>query len=252
MNLDDWKRYFGGEDRGDGDKRGAYERVVEFLAPHRQLVKELVELSQIENGMRIVDTGCGVGAVVRELIATGKIIDIVGLDFNDLAIARAKQRFPNVDFYVQDLSMDSWWKNKDIEEGSADIVTSSNLLYALPEVKWYLKGVHALLKSEGRFVLTNPRGKKPDPAPIFKEQERYMIEDASEDERKHWSEVQNNREVQLVKGINQNIAASSSMQFFDDDELFALFAEHGFSVKVSGPSYEGSNITIMATKQSLS
>jgi SAM-dependent methyltransferase len=55
----------------------------------------------LARGQRVLDLGCGVGAVTATLAQAG--VDVIGVDLDDTLLARARQRHPGLRFEKQDV-----------------------------------------------------------------------------------------------------------------------------------------------------
>jgi len=55
----------------------------------------------LARGQRVLDLGCGVGAVTATLAQAG--VDVIGVDLDDTLLARARQRYPGLRFEKQDV-----------------------------------------------------------------------------------------------------------------------------------------------------
>src|SRR3954469_12867827 len=60
----------------------------------------LVSLLSPKEGERILDVGCGSGQLTNEIALSGA--EVVGIDSSSQMIADAKNKFPNIDFFVKD------------------------------------------------------------------------------------------------------------------------------------------------------
>ena len=56
----------------------------------------------LARGQRVLDLGCGVGAVTATLAQAG--VDVIGVDLDDTLLARARQRHPGLRFEKQDVA----------------------------------------------------------------------------------------------------------------------------------------------------
>jgi SAM-dependent methyltransferase len=114
-------------------------------ASHARFVSDLgqpvMDLLQLQAGERILDLGCGDGALTEQLVAQGGAV--VGIDTSPelLAVARAR----GLDVRLFDAQALNY-------VGEFDAVFSNAVLHWIPELKPVLNGVHRALRSNGRFV----------------------------------------------------------------------------------------------------
>lgn len=101
--------------------------VVEWLAP--------------KAGERVLDLGCGDGALTEKIAAQGAAV--VGVDASDDMVAAARAR--GLDARAMDGTALSF-------DGEFDAVFSSAALHWMPEAERVASGVRAALKPGGRFV----------------------------------------------------------------------------------------------------
>lgn len=108
-----------------------------------QKAKGLVDLLAPKPGERILDLGCGTGALTSEIAARGA--EIVGVDRSGEMIAQAKKKYPELRFEVADARALRF-------EAEFDAVFSNAALHWIPEAEKVIAGVARALKPGGRFV----------------------------------------------------------------------------------------------------
>jgi len=96
---------------------------------------------------RILDLGCGTGWLTNVL---GNLGPSVGVDLSDVAIGKARERYPHVEFMPVDISE---WQ---YPGSTFDIVVSHEVLEHLEDQDAYLDKAHGLLRSGGYLILTTP------------------------------------------------------------------------------------------------
>ncbi|HKD50702.1 MAG TPA: class I SAM-dependent methyltransferase [Candidatus Acidoferrum sp.] len=159
--------------------------AAEYDAKHAfvyEKAKGLVELLAPKAGERILDLGCGTGALAAEIAARGA--EVLGVDRSEEMIAQALKRFPALRFEVMDVrelrfgaesgrpqkaeptgGADGSAKGekqiphpakpagiRDDRLGGFDAVFSNAVLHWIPEADEVIAGVALVLKPGGRFV----------------------------------------------------------------------------------------------------
>ena len=105
--------------------------------------KGLVELLAPQAGERILDLGCGTGALTAEIAARG--VEVLGVDRSDEMISQARRKFPALKFEAGDARELRF-------NAEFDAVFSNAVLHWIPQAKQVISGVAQTLKSGGRFV----------------------------------------------------------------------------------------------------
>ena len=102
-----------------------------------------MELLAARAGERILDLGCGTGALTAELAASGA--ELLGVDRSPEMIAEARKKFPHLRFEVCDARTLQF-------SNEFDAVFSNAALHWIPEAERVIHGVARALKPGGRFV----------------------------------------------------------------------------------------------------
>jgi len=105
--------------------------------------KGLVELLAPKTGERILDLGCGTGALTAEIAGRGA--EILGVDRSEEMISQARRKFPALKFEVLDARQLRF-------NAEFDAVFSNAVLHWIPEQEQVIAGVTQALKPGGRFV----------------------------------------------------------------------------------------------------
>ena len=142
--------------------------AAEYDAKHKfvyEKAKGLVELLAPKTGERILDLGCGTGALTAEIAARGA--EVLGVDRSEEMIAQARKKFPSLRFEVMDArqlrtkmegadganEFPGSEKESDKRNDSRfDAVFSNAVLHWIPEADEVIAGVARVLKPGGRFV----------------------------------------------------------------------------------------------------
>lgn len=116
-----------------------YDHHVRFVS---ELGSPVVDLLDPKPGERILDLGCGDGALT-EIIA-GREVDVLGIDAGPDFVATAQARGLNV--------IHGDGQDLPFEDNSFDAVFSNAALHWMPDADGVLRGVGRVLKPGGRFV----------------------------------------------------------------------------------------------------
>lgn len=116
----------------------AYERNARFVSA---LGAEVVALLNPVAGERVLDLGCGDGALTESLVAAR--CRVIGVDSSPALVAAARAR--GLDARVQDA------RALDFDR-EFDAVFSNAVLHWIPEAGLVLRGVYRALEPGGRFV----------------------------------------------------------------------------------------------------
>jgi len=105
--------------------------------------KGLVDLLAPVPGERILDLGCGTGALTAEIAARGA--DVLGIDRSTEMISQARKKFPALKFETLDARALPF-------HAEFDAVFSNAVLHWIPEADQVIAGVARSLRPGGRFV----------------------------------------------------------------------------------------------------
>jgi len=105
--------------------------------------KGLVELLAPQAGERILDLGCGTGALTAEIAERG--VEVLGVDRSEEMISQARRKFPALKFEAVDARELRF-------NAEFDAVFSNAVLHWIPQATQVISGVAHALKPGGRFV----------------------------------------------------------------------------------------------------
>jgi len=87
--------------------RSGYNKVADhYLAQRRRdtadvrLLNDFIEL--LAPNSKVLDAGCGAGIPIAQMLA--EHFDVIGVDFSNEQIERAKKNVPNAHFFRQDMT----------------------------------------------------------------------------------------------------------------------------------------------------
>ena len=129
--------------------------AAEYDAKHAfvyEKAKGLVELLAPKAGERILDLGCGTGALTAEIAGRGA--EVLGVDRSEEMVAQARKKYPALRFEVMDARELRFNRDKADKAGEVgfDAVFSNAVLHWIPEAEEVIAGVARALKPGGRFV----------------------------------------------------------------------------------------------------
>ena len=116
-----------------------YDKSFGFIA---EFGAGLIELLAVQPGERVIDLGCGVGQLSAEIAAAGA--EVIGIDGDPEMIARARQKYPDIEFIcaqAEDFSI----------VGPIDAVFSNAVLHWVKEPAPVIAHVARALRPGGRF-----------------------------------------------------------------------------------------------------
>ena len=108
----------------------------------------LSDLNLISADSRVLETGCGTGAIVYELSKIG--CDVTGTDISSCAIEYGRKKYPGIKLEPQEA------ESLSSPEDSFDIVVSFDFLEHLTDVDRHLSEVWRLLRPGGYYLFQTP------------------------------------------------------------------------------------------------
>ncbi|WP_196893733.1 class I SAM-dependent DNA methyltransferase [Aureivirga marina] len=111
--------------------------------------KATIETLEKYNFENVLELGCGTEKNTQWLL--NKASKIIGLDFSDEMLNKAKEKISseNVIFQKADLT-----KNWDVENGFADLITSSLTLEHIEDLNHIFRQANLKMKNEGIFFIS--------------------------------------------------------------------------------------------------
>ena len=103
-----------------------------------------------KKNISILEVGCGLGYVVDLIARNNQNIEVSGSDISKRAIEVAKQKFPNYNFFVNDIT-----SRKKVTDKKFDIVIFNQILwYILEKLDDSIFNSHFILKKNGYFIIS--------------------------------------------------------------------------------------------------
>ena len=108
-----------------------------------QYGESVLELLAVKPGERILDLGCGTGDLAKQMQQSGA--EVVGIDASPDMVAKAKSKFPGLDFSVVDATSFHF-------DEPFDAVFTNATLHWIKNADAVIQNVFNCLKPGGRFV----------------------------------------------------------------------------------------------------
>jgi|SRR5579859_2458635 len=141
------------------NNRRAYERVYgddtllsEYLGPERiAFYEHVAEVSAEEPPRAVIDVGCGTGDLLRALVEKSTPERVVGIDYAEAGIRRARELLPSGEFWAESLyDLDS------VE--TFDLVLCTEVLEHVRDPKAAVEKLVRVCERPGRILITVPDG----------------------------------------------------------------------------------------------
>ncbi|WP_193106713.1 class I SAM-dependent methyltransferase [Brachybacterium sp. FME24] len=124
----------------DGEDNGCFPMRDNVLAP----------MLEVLTPGRVLDAACGTGAVTQQLVDRGH--DVVGVDFSDAMLSRARKAVPGARFLRGDLT------DLPLPSGDVDHVVCSLALTHLSDLEPFLAEAARVMRPGGHLLVLDTRG----------------------------------------------------------------------------------------------
>ena len=128
--------------------------AITGLLPYQEMLDEVVASLALAPGMRVLDAGCGTGALAERLATLCPDIEYVGVDLSSALLARARARRawpPSFTFVEQTIE-----QALAADTAGFDRVASVNVIWTLPDPQSTVTKMAAGLRPGGRMVHSTP------------------------------------------------------------------------------------------------
>ena len=133
----------------DFDER--YWKKKEILGDYGYKVKLIKKLVPLEEGLEILDFGCGKGNITLDMLSVNPSLSITGVDVSKIAIASARKKMPKHKFYtIAD------GKKLPFKDNSFDFITALDILMCVYDTELIFKELSRVLKPKGKLLITEP------------------------------------------------------------------------------------------------
>jgi 2-polyprenyl-3-methyl-5-hydroxy-6-metoxy-1,4-benzoquinol methylase len=122
----------------------------EPTANHRYLLPGVLKALEMLDARRVLDIGCGNGALTGRLAVPGR--QVMGADFAQSGVERAREAFPNLEFFVHDVTEPLASEMR----GKFDVVVSTEVIEHLFLPRDLFVRAREALGDGGHVVITTP------------------------------------------------------------------------------------------------
>lgn len=136
------------QDLYDRGWRGGLEGGKEQRGNLRTNLDFLSRTGLLKPGDRILEIGCGIGAVVNELAGQG--YHVTGTDISHVAIEYGLAKYGDLDLQVQPA------EELAFADGQFDVVLSFDLFEHIARIDRHISEVHRVLKPRGYYLFQTP------------------------------------------------------------------------------------------------
>ena len=129
-----------------------YDNTLGKVGRHHQLLDRVVELSNVENGQKLLDVGCGTGLLSLKFLKKA-VCYITGVDRSPEMLSIFGDKIKKLGLSDRIVLKLEDAAALDFKPDSFDIVASTVALHHLKDKYPTIKKIHEILKPEGKFVL---------------------------------------------------------------------------------------------------
>ena len=125
-------------------------KIVDFFYPY---IKKRVKKFGIEEGMTVVDYGCGPGRYATKIAEiVGEKGKVYALDIHELAIEAVKSKIKKYDIAnIQPVLINGY--DSTLPDDMADVVCAIDMFWIIKEPSAFLGELRRIVKKDGRLVV---------------------------------------------------------------------------------------------------
>jgi len=135
-----------------------YDLITARFATYQRLQRVCVDKLKVNDGDRVLCAGVGTGNEVVQVLDIGKNVNIVGVDYSDTALKKARQKALSCGKEIEVLPMDI--QNLEFTTGSFDEVLCLHVMDWVEDEGKATAEIIRVLKHGGQFVITYPSDKE--------------------------------------------------------------------------------------------
>jgi ubiquinone/menaquinone biosynthesis C-methylase UbiE len=110
-------------------------------------IKYAISFGDIDDSKKILDIGCGIGNLLREIRKKNEACELYGVDFN---VNVRSLSIPSCKLKIEDAN------NLSFEDNYFDIVYALDVLEHIKEVEKAINEIKRILKPNGKLIITGP------------------------------------------------------------------------------------------------
>jgi ubiquinone/menaquinone biosynthesis C-methylase UbiE len=134
------------------DWANEYDNTLGKVDRHHQLLNLVVELSDVKNGQKVLDIGCGTGLLSLKFLEKAGC-SITGVDSSPEMLSIFGDKIKKLSLSASVVCKLEDAKALDFKPNTFDVVASTVALHHLTDKFPTIKKIHEILKPDGRFVL---------------------------------------------------------------------------------------------------
>jgi SAM-dependent methyltransferase len=129
--------------------------TIAGLVPYQDMLDDVVRGLELAPGMRVLDAGCGTGALAEHVARTCPAVELVGVDLSPtmLKIARGKRPWPPGFTFVEG-NIDEFLAGDTL---GFDRIASVNVIWTLPDPQATFERMSKALRAGGSMAHATPR-----------------------------------------------------------------------------------------------
>ncbi len=200
---------------------------VDFFTPFG---RRLVELADLRAGERVLDVGCGAGAVLRPAAeAVGPTGQAIGLDLAPGMVRRAAESVVHLAHATARVG-DA--EQPDVADDSMDVVFAAFVLFFLPDAPGAVSSYARILRAGGRLAISSFSGEDVGWQPVFKALRSHVPPDRAPGELPGMHHFKNDETVTALLADAgfadvRHIVELTRVRFDDADHWLRFSRSHG-------------------------
>jgi 2-polyprenyl-3-methyl-5-hydroxy-6-metoxy-1,4-benzoquinol methylase len=153
--------------------------AVSPAAFHRRRVLCSLVTKHAAGAKKVLDVGCGMGELLREVEAVLPGSEITGVDISPRSLVESRKRNPDYELFEMDLTADDFEEKHASRLGAYDLVTCSEVLEHIPNDRLAAGRLAKLVRPGGTVIVSVPGGDKSRFDILIGHQRHYRPRDAA-------------------------------------------------------------------------